>query len=271
MPPIDDTTTAPDLDALLALATRLGTEAGAFLRDGFRKALAAVESKSTPTDMVSEMDRGAEQLLVRGILAARPDDGILGEEGTERPGTSGVRWVVDPLDGTTNYLYGHPMWCVSIGVEIEGVGAVGVVEAPMLGETFSAARGRGAWSNGTQVAVSGCTELPFALLGTGFAYKPDTRRTQGAVVAEVLPLARDIRRGGSAALDLCFVASGRLDAYWETGLNPWDRSGGSVIVLEAGGVVTGLDDDEASERMTIAGTPAVHRQLRALLRERAAR
>lgn len=217
--------------------------------------------------MVSEMDRGAERLLVDAILSARPNDGILGEEGTDTVGTSGVRWIIDPLDGTTNYLYGHPQWSVSIGIEIDGVASVGVVDAPMLRETYWAAVGDGAFCNAHPVHVSPCDSLVSALIATGFGYDAALREWQGGIVHRLLPEIRDIRRAGSAALDLCFVACGRVDAYYERGCNAWDLAGGSVIVREAGGLATGLTDAEPSRHLVVAAGPGLHALLQARLRD----
>ncbi len=260
----------PSLDVLLPelrdLAIRLAKEAGAFLRDGLDRPRERVDTKSSGTDMVSEMDRGAERRIVEGIRAHRPNDGLLGEEGATSDGTTGLRWVIDPLDGTTNYLYGHPLWCVSIGIEFHGRPVVGVVEAPMTVETFVGVDGQGATVNGRPLAVGTCGDLGFALVGTGFGYAPERRAEQGAVVARFLPMIRDLRRGGSAALDLCYVAAGRLDGYYERGLNPWDACAGSVIVREAGGAASGLNSVEPNVEMTIAGNAFVHAALRELLR-----
>lgn len=255
------------LDELLLLATRLATQTGAFLLDGLNHPRTAIETKSSGTDMVSEMDRGAERILVEGILSARPNDSILGEEGTDRPGTSGVRWIIDPLDGTTNYLYGHPQWSVSVGIEIDGVGSVGVVDAPMLRETYTAALGGGAFRNGEPIDVSRCDSLSHALVATGFGYEATLRDWQGGVVHALLPELRDIRRGGSAALDLCFVACGRVDAYFERGCNPWDLSAGSVLVREAGGLATGLVGAEPICDLVVAAGLNVHPLLRSRLAE----
>jgi myo-inositol-1(or 4)-monophosphatase len=221
--------------SLVDLASRIAAEAGAFLLDGWRLAGRTITTKSSATDMVSEMDEGAERLLVEAIIAARPDDAILGEEGANRPGTSGVRWVIDPLDGTTNYLYGIAQWAVSIGVEYNGEAVVGVVYAPALGETYVGVKGAGAHRNGLPIGVSTEANLGLALVGTGFGYAPQRRAYQSTVVAQLLPQIRDIRRFGSAALDLCAVASGQLDAYFEVGVNPWDVCAGDIIVREAGG------------------------------------
>ena len=250
---------------LLNLARQLATEAGAFLLDGLHADRQIVETKSSSTDMVSEMDRGAERLLVDGIHAARPNDAILGEEGTDADGTTGVRWVIDPLDGTTNYLYRHPQWSVSIGVEINGVGSVGVVHAPTLHETYTAVIGQGAHRNGRPISVSTCNALGTALLATGFGYDAALREWQGGIVHSLLPGIRDLRRGGSAALDLCFVACGRVDAYYERGCQPWDLCAGSVIVREAGGRSTGLRDPDPSNDLVVAAGASLHPLLRTKL------
>lgn len=254
------------LTELTVLATRLAKDAGAFLLAGVNRPREEITTKSSGTDMVSEMDKGAEDLLVRGIGAARPHDGILGEEGTSTEGTSGVKWVIDPLDGTTNYLYGNPQWSVSVGVEIDGVPVVGVVEAPTLRETFVATCGRGATRNGVAIATSGCSESSMALVASGFGYDATRRAWQGGVVANIAAHVRDIRRGGSAALDLAYVACGRLDAYYETGLNPWDMSAGIVLVREAGGTVTDrAGSGEPTPAMCIAAGATLHPTLRELL------
>ena len=248
------------------LARRLAREAAAYLLEGWSKPRTSVETKTTGTDMVSEMDRGAERLIVDGIIAARPNDAILGEEGTAQAGTSGIRWIIDPLDGTTNYLYGLTPWAVSIGVEADGVLFVGVVRAPAIGQEYWAEAGGGAYCNNDPIHVSSCHDVAKALLATGFAYAPDARRRQGETVARVLPSIRDLRRGGSAAIDLCLTAAGRVDAYYESGCNPWDLAAGTLIVREAGGIVTDLDGAEPSASMCIAAPPSLHASLQALLR-----
>jgi myo-inositol-1(or 4)-monophosphatase len=254
------------LPELLVLARSVATEAGAFLLDGLRRPRTSVVSKSSATDLVSEMDRGAEDLIVTAIRAARPDDGFLGEEGTDEAGTTGVRWIIDPLDGTTNYLYGHPQWSVSVGVEVDGVWSVGVVDAPMLRETFTGAIGHGVFCNDVPIAVTACTELSQALVATGYSYVAEQRERQGHIAHVLLPQIRDLRRGGSAALDFCFVAAGRLDAYYEAGCHPWDVCAGSVIVREAGGVASGLDEPNPTPRMNMASTVAIHEPLQEKLR-----
>jgi len=233
----------PDVDrsALLDLAEAVARAAGELLLAGISGVRVDVSTKTSGTDMVSEMDRASEALIVEGILASRPDDAILGEEGASREGTSGVRWVIDPLDGTTNYLYRHPTWAVSVGVEVDGRVEVGVVAAPGLGETFTAVRGQGAWLNGSPVAVTGEVDLARALVGTGFGYLAGRRARQADVLPHLLPLVRDIRRNGVASLDLCWVACGRLDGYFEAGGQPWDVAAGLLIATEAGAVACSLD------------------------------
>jgi myo-inositol-1(or 4)-monophosphatase len=255
-----------DIPALLSLAHRLAEEAGQLLLDGLATA-ELLGSKSSPTDMVTSMDRASEQHIVDGIRAARPEDAIVGEEGTADAGTSGVRWIIDPLDGTTNYLYALPAFAVSIAVEVDGVVEVGVVVDPSHRETFAATRGGGATCNGKPITCSDPTSLAHALVGTGFSYDPERRARQGAVVAVLLPRARDVRRYGAAALDLCWVGCGRLDAFYEKGLQPWDLAAGGLVASEAGAVVGDLDGRPASTAFTLASAPAVAADLRALLRD----
>jgi myo-inositol-1(or 4)-monophosphatase len=211
--------------------------------------------------MVSDADRDAEAVIEGILLSERPDDGLLAEEGASSDAASGRRWVVDPLDGTTNYLYGFPAWAVSIALEDAEGGAVGVVLDPLRDELFSAVRGQGAQLNGEPIEVSGREELERALVATGFGYDADRRATQASVLAQLLPAVRDIRRAGSAALDLCMVAAGRLDGYYERGLQPWDWAAGSVIVREAGGTLIELDDEP---RGLVAASPAIAAELAAL-------
>lgn len=249
-----------DLEGLAALALRIGREAATMVAAADRNDLGA-ETKSTATDLVTRYDRASEQLIVGSLLAARPDDAVLGEEGSERAGTSGVRWIVDPIDGTTNFAYGFPGWAVSIGAEVDHVAAVGVVVVPTLAEEFVAWSGGGATRNGAPISVRATAALDEALIATGFAYDRERRSRQGRVVGELAPRVRDIRRMGAAAVDLCSVACGRLDAYFEIGLSPWDLAAGRVIVAEAGGLVTGRTADD----LVIAAHPTTHAELAALL------
>lgn len=261
-------TDTPDPAALLALATDIALEAGALLAERLRAARAVIETKSSITDMVTEVDRDSEALITGRIRAERPDDAILGEETGARHGTSGVRWVVDPLDGTTNYLYGFPAYAVSIGVEVDGETVVGVVRDVPHGETFSALRGGGAFADGRPIRVSGKAELSTALVGTGFSYATAERARQAEVLARVLPAVRDVRRAGAAALDLCWVACGRLDAFFERGLQPWDLAAGQLVVHEAGGLTAGLDGGPMAAGSVLAATPALLEPLGELVRNR---
>jgi myo-inositol-1(or 4)-monophosphatase len=255
----------PDLDDLRELAERVARDAGALLLDGAAQVRSEISTKSTGTDMFTEMDRASEALITAGLLGARPHDGILGEEGVDITGTSGVRWVVDPLDGTTNYLYGFPGFNVSIAAEVDGTTAVGAVFDVVRQELFSAVRGGGARRDGRPIMPSDATELSQALVGTGFSYEPDRRRRQAEVLVELLPRVRDVRRQGAAALDLCSVACGRLDAYYERGLAAWDLAAGGLIAAEAGAIVTDFDGGTPIAGAVVAAAPAIAAPLRSLL------
>ncbi len=252
---------------LLDVGLDAARQAGELLRDGRPADLAVAATKSSPIDVVTEMDIAAEKLIT-GILARRrPEDGLLGEEGADSPGTSGVRWVVDPLDGTVNYLYGLPSWSVSIAAEYEGRTVVGVVAAPMRGETYHAVLGGGAWLGKVRLACRAAAPLDQALVATGFAYLQARKEQQADVAQRVIPKVRDVRRAGSAALDLSDVAAGRLDAYYERGLNPWDLAAGELIAREAGALTGGRPGRPASGELALAATPAVFASLQPLLEE----
>jgi myo-inositol-1(or 4)-monophosphatase len=267
---------------LLELATTTAVAAGRLLlgRGGRPEVVA---TKSSPTDVVTEADRTAEALIRELIGEARPGDRILGEEGGEtgaggEGGTSRVRWIVDPLDGTVNYLYGLPDWAVSIAAEADGTVVAGAVFVPRRDELFSAALGGGAWLSGgaldwrgedapqpVRLACNTGVPLDRALVATGFGYEAGRRLIQGQVLGGVLPRVRDIRRGGSAAVDLCSVASGGVDAYYERGVNLWDIAAGGLIAAEAGARVTGLHGRPAGSSMTVAAAPALLGELHDLL------
>ncbi|MBS1847713.1 MAG: inositol monophosphatase [Actinobacteria bacterium] len=227
-------------------------------------------TKSSRTDMVTEADHATEAQLIATLTAERPDDAILAEESGRRVGTSGVTWIIDPIDGTTNFVYGLAGFNVSVAAMIDDVVVAGVVVDPIRGETFRATRGDGATCNGTLLHGSSTAELADALVGTGFSYIPERREAQARVVAELIGEVRDIRRIGAAALDLCSTAAGRLDGYFESGLKPWDLAAGGLIAAEAGCAVTGLDAAEPDGRLVVAAPPAIHRELRAALRQIAA-
>jgi myo-inositol-1(or 4)-monophosphatase len=254
-----------DLDNMLDLAVDLAERAGRLLLDEAPERAAHVSTKSSLTDMVTDVDRASEALIVGTIEKERPGDGILGEEGSARDGTTGVRWVIDPIDGTTNYLYGYPVFAVSIGIEVEGEVVAGVVRHPSMGETFTAAREQGALCNGRPIAVSGKDDLATALVGTGFAYGAEGRARQARWLAQVLPRVRDIRRAGAASLDLCWVACGRLDAFYEQGLAPWDIAAGALIATEAGAQVTDFAGGQPRPGSVVAASPELAQPLRDLL------
>ena len=218
------------------MAEAVAREAGAFLRERFISTeRGRVSSKSSPTDLVSESDVAAEELIRERLAEARPDDGILGEEVDELAGTSGRRWVVDPLDGTVNYLFGIPHWAVSIAVEdAAGEALAGVVFDAMREECWTAQADGSPRLNGVEVGASGRDELATALVATGFGYDPAVRAAQGAVAARMLPRVRDIRRSGAAALDLAWIAAGRYDAYFERGVKHWDVAAGALMCACAG-------------------------------------
>ena len=258
-----------DVDALLGLASALARQAGALLLAEAPDRADDVSTKSSRTDMVTAVDVASEALIVGAIERERPHDGVLGEEGSNRDGTSGVRWIIDPLDGTTNYLYGFPMFAVSIAVEVDGRVEAGAVFHPSLGELFTARRGDGARCNGDPIQVSGHDDLATALIGTGFGYDADMRRRQGHWLERILPSVRDIRRGGAAALDLCWVACGRLDGFYEAGLAPWDFAAGDLIAREAGAETSDFDGDPMRPGAVLAATPAIASPLRRLVSEAA--
>lgn len=261
----------PSVDEeLLALAISQVRAGGALVRDGRARARSGqVGTKSTPTDVVTVMDRACEQLIVEQLLAARPDDGVLAEESGERPGRSGVRWLLDPIDGTVNYLYGLP-YAVSLAAERDGEVVAAAVLNPLSGELFTAVAGGGARledARGTrqQLRVGPGPALDQALVATGFGYDAARRAEQVAVVAALLPRVRDIRRIGAASLDLCAVAAGRVDAYFERGTSAWDHAAGGLVAQEAGGLVTGLRGAAAGPAMVLAAPPSLHRTLHDLL------
>lgn len=261
--------------ALLAIATETAAEAAEYLRSQLPAVtggglLAGAAAKSSPTDLVTEVDRTSEALIVASLLRARPDDGIRGEEGSDRAGSSGVTWVIDPLDGTTNYLYGIPVFSVSIAASMGGRHVAGVVHNPLSGEIFAAAEGDGASLNGRELRLRPTGRpLTEALVGTGFSYGAASRTAQARLLPAVLPAVRDIRRAGSASLDLCAVACGRLDAYYESGLEPWDLAAGEVVAREAGATVTVLEGLIAGSGTVVAAAPGLEGPLVELL-ERAA-
>jgi myo-inositol-1(or 4)-monophosphatase len=240
-----------DADELGRFAVRLAEGAAEVVRSG-TVGTVATTSKSTSTDLVTEVDRASERWLVEHIRELRPTDAILGEEGGARSGTSGVRWLVDPIDGTVNFVLGIPSYAVSVAAEVDGTVVAGAVCNPVTRELFRATRGGGAWLGSQRLRGPRAIPLDRAVVGTGFGYDRERRDRQGRVAAQLLPMIADLRRIGSAALDLCAVACGRLDAYFEAGLNPWDYAAGALVAAEAGCVVSGLRDRRAGEQMVAA-------------------
>lgn len=215
-------------------------------------------TKSSATDIATEYDRAAEAYIVGVLRTERPDDAIIGEEGTDDAGTSGFAWIVDPIDGTTNYVYDQPAWSNSVAVAFDGDVVAGAVSVPSLGEMFTAAAGHGATMNGRPLRPSTETDLSLALVGTGFGYQPEMRRAQALVVARLIGEVRDIRRLGSAAFDLCLVASGRLDVYFERNLNWWDAAAGELIARESGALTSDFEGGPARPDEMLAAAPGVH-------------
>jgi myo-inositol-1(or 4)-monophosphatase len=251
------------VNADLDLAERAAHAAGDVLLGYYGQAPEGLGSKSTDTDLVSDADREAERAIRDLLQTERPADGLLAEEGSHSEARSGRRWVVDPLDGTINFLYGFPAWAVSVALE-DGAGvAAGVVHSPLHGETFSAVRGEGARLNGRPLRVRRPSGLDRAMVATGFSYEPARRAEQADVVARLLPRARDIRRAGAAALDLAWVAAGRVDAFYERGLMRWDRAAGELLIEEAGGAVAALDGHPPG--VIAAATPELLDELRPLV------
>ncbi|WP_445396752.1 inositol monophosphatase family protein [Streptomyces sp. LE64] len=252
---------------LLDVALEAARRAGDLLRDSRPADLGVAATKTSAVDVVTEMDLASERLITTLLADRRPDDAVIGEEGADRAGTSGVEWVVDPLDGTVNYLYGQPAWSVSIAARRDGETVVGVVRAPLRGETYRAVLGGGAFVNDRPARTRPAPPFDRALLGTGFGYLAERRARQAEVVARLLPQVRDIRRGGSAAIDLCDVATGRLDAYYERGLNPWDLAAGDLIAREAGARTGGRPGEPASGDLVVAAPPGLFEPLQVRLDE----
>ncbi|MDI1464941.1 inositol monophosphatase family protein [Catellatospora sp. KI3] len=253
---------------LLDIAVQVAADAAVTAVRMRAEAITQVGTKSTITDVVTAADRAVEQQVVAALAARRPGDTVLGEEfGGPAVSAEGVRWVVDPIDGTVNYLYGLPQYAVSIAAEVDGQVVAGVVHNAATGKVWTAALGHGAWHEGRRLGGSNATDLAVSLVGTGFAYAKERRAHQAAVVARLLPQIRDIRRMGAAALDLCAAAEGQLDAYYEKGLAEWDLAAGGLIAREAGLLVTGLSGRPAGARMTLAAPEALHGVLHDVLVE----
>lgn len=230
-------TSAPSPEELRDLALATAREAGDLVLRLRDEGVEVAGTKTSASDIVTRADQAAEALVKERLLGARPDDGMVGEEGDDLPGTSGVVWIVDPIDGTVNYLYGHPHFAVSIAAEVDGDVVAGVVVAPRLALEYVATRGGGATCNGLRIQVREGVALAERLLASGFSYEQPARAREAAYMARLLPRVRDLRRQGSCALDLCGVAAGLLDAYVEEGPHIWDHAAAGLVVLEAGGML----------------------------------
>jgi len=244
---------------LLELAKRLALEAGELLSN--RPADFELSTKSNAIDFATQMDKASEALIVSKILAARPDDGIIGEEGSNVASKSGITWIIDPLDGTVNYLYNLPGWNICIAAKDSDGVQVGVVNAPSVNSFWFAQKGGGAFYNGKQIKCNDPINLDRALVATGFAYDYEKRTEQAEIISRIIPKVRDVRRLGAAGVDLGYVACGILDAYYEYGLNEWDLAAGGLIATEAGAILTGRKGAPAGKEMAIVAGPTLHAQL----------
>ena len=248
------------------LAERLAREAGEMALAGRRAGRVSATTKSSPTDMVTEFDRASEAMICAGLAAARPDDAIVGEEGASRSGTSGLTWHIDPIDGTSNFYFDLPMWAVSVGVADANGPVAGAVFAPALGEMWTGARGGGATMNGSPIMVRDNTVLTDAMVCTGYSYRVAERPAHARRVARLVTEVRDVRRFGAAAIDICLVATGRLDAYFEEHLHSWDLVAAQVIATEAGAIVTDYSGAPVRPAEVLVASSAIHGAIVDLLR-----
>lgn len=243
---------------LRLIAESLAREAGDMALRGRKSGPLTATTKSSPIDVVTQFDKASEAMITEGLTQLRPDDAIIGEEGAAEAGTSGITWHIDPIDGTTNFFFDLPMWAVSIGAVDEHGPLAGAVYVPALGEMFSGARKEGATLNGAPISVRDNNDVADALVCTGYSYRISEREVHAKRVADIVMKVRDIRRFGAAAVDLCFVACGRLDAYFEEHLNSWDLIAGQVIATEAGALFSDYVGNPATPAQVLAATPGVH-------------
>lgn len=247
------------------IAARIALSVGERITVGRRSGVGDVLTKSSPTDMLTPWDAAGEAIVVDMLGHLRPEDGIHGEEGARSSGTSGITWFVDPIDGTTNFMYGIPVHAVSIAACDEQGPVAAAVNIPAHREVFVARRGHGAWLGGRRLACTDGPDVDRALVATGFSYLAERRRTQIGRLVEILPAVRDIRRIGSAAADLCYVAAGRIDGYFEEHLQPWDYMAGQLIASEAGAVCTALDGGPVTDGAILVSGPQRHAHLLSLI------
>lgn len=247
--------------ALLRLAKTIALSAGELLST--RPHAFDIQMKSSAVDFATQMDHASEALIVNALLEARPHDGVIGEEGSSRESSSDITWVIDPLDGTVNYFYGLPGWNVSIAAKDSSTGEVlvGVVYSPSIKCLWEASKGDGAYLNNQRISCNNPIQLDRALIGTGFSYNLSKREEQAILASKLIPKVRDLRRCGAAATDLCYVAMGALDGYYEYGLQEWDHAAGGLIAREAGAVVSGRLNGPPGHEMVIAAGPVLHQIL----------
>jgi myo-inositol-1(or 4)-monophosphatase len=258
----------PEAAELLEIAIAVVRPAAELARSMRADGVEGVSTKSTVTDVVTAADRAVERQVIQALRARRPYDAVVGEESGGVDGTGGtVRWILDPIDGTVNYLYGIPVYAVSLAAEVDGAVVAGVVHNPATGHEWTATRGGGAYRDGRRMTGSRVTDLGQALLGTGFGYDAARRAHQARVLAQLLAHVRDVRRIGAASIDLCLAAEGTLDVYYEKGLNLWDYAAGGLVAEEAGLRVSGLAGAPAGEKMVLAAPPALYRPLHDRLAE----
>lgn len=244
---------------LVSLAEEVARSAGALLMQ--RPDSFTFTEKSSAVDFATQMDQQAESLIVKSLLAARPDDGIIAEEGAAQPSKSGITWVIDPLDGTVNYLYGLPGWNISIAAKNSDGVVAGVVFAPTINSLWKATKGGGAYLNNKAIKCNDPVNLNLALIATGFSYDLELRKEQGARIQKLIPQIRDLRRNGAAAVDLCYVAMGAVDAYFESSLKEWDFAAGGLIATEAGALISGRTGGAPDGDMVVCAGPSLHAQL----------
>ena len=244
---------------LVSLAEEVARAAGALLMQ--RPDSFTFTEKSSAVDFATQMDQQAESLIVKSLLAARPDDGIIAEEGAAQPSKTGITWVIDPLDGTVNYLYGLPGWNISIAAKNQEGVIAGVVFAPTINSLWKATKGGGAYLNNKAIKCNDPVNLNLALIATGFSYDLELRKEQGARIQKLIPQIRDLRRNGAAAVDLCYVAMGAVDAYFESSLKEWDFAAGGLIATEAGALISGRTGGAPDGDMVVCAGPSLHAQL----------
>jgi myo-inositol-1(or 4)-monophosphatase len=256
-----------ELSELLVIAKRVASVAAAVHRLAMKQDGFQISAKSSPSDLVTEVDREAERKMVEVIRALRPDDSIVGEEGTNFKGGSGVSWIIDPLDGTTNFIHGYPAHAAAVGIEMDGRRKIGVVHDTFNNRVYAGLVGQAATCDGKAISVSDECDLAKALIGTGFLPEAEVRRVQATVLGQILPCVRDIRRTGCPSLDICGVAAGILDGFYECGLGRWDISGAAAIAEAAGATVLLLHSEVLPDPLLLVANAQLSSRLLSVLEE----